>query len=965
VKIHKKRKILTLTLTTFIILQSTFPLLRDHLLGAYVPSVSASLLEAAWKPVQPLGVADDNQSSFWAIAYSGEGNIAVNISDYSLNKKTGANSLKIDSENGTYKYFDIYHTYEKSRNLYMFNVFVLWWYGNGTNANFRLHLYTPDKENGLYYDFYDNFSGWRQFVLYFEENFTRVGKANLSLLKAIHISLETANVQGTWYLDDVIADVVSVPTPEKYLAEYEWSLNMLLDHRDEKSGQVLAGWGASNDCRDYEDLYRFDITLPTFTEAYKITGNKTYLIAAKESFDGAIAHLYNPKTRLFAAWWNSTSKTYVDELDILWGAVTLTAMFDFCSVTLNSTYLTYANNFAQALHNYGINHTTNLSHRSISVSSGGTIARDAWIPMQTERLIGAYIKGYEVTSIDDYKRWAKNLAQAFWDKRNTTTNLVPLCMDSNGTVVLDFWKPNLDPIQSVLLYAYDVTKDEFYLSLTTNLTEADLTFAWSEQLCRTVQSVWTNGSIRSSSLDLMDGPQIYIAGLLQLFQFTFNKTYLTHAEKMWNTIHNNASVNNLYSTYLYEDNSHNHKSNLYTQQMMVQCDAYLFYFTKNQTYFDDLKKTVNSFLLYYKMPYGFCHEIDTRSYETLSDNTFDWLDSSSYTLGAAIYACSAYSSQITTTIEADITYYVPYYPMFKIKEPLNYTNNQIHINLRGTTPCINVTFTLPKGKAVSTVDVNGSSIFLYSENISHLLIWESGAYSINLTMKNGLPPNITINEFEFANKTLTAAIEAANIANVTIKLHIPFNETSQTLFQNDAWDVNCTANSWRDGWEPASRILTVWMLCNRSATIMILNMPPKPVKLYNPEEITEDSIKLVWEKTSVRDFARYEIHMKTDKTNWTSTQNITEKSNNACRVTGLSPDTTYYFVVRTVDTGGLIADSQYISVKTKPSSVYRWLPIIILSILSVTAILILVLMKRRTILHPPNTTSNSLEPKRE
>jgi hypothetical protein len=132
---------------------------------------------------------------------------------------------------------------------------------------------------------------------------------------------------------------------------------------------------------------------------------------------------------------------------------------------------------------------------------------------------------------------------------------------------------------------------------------------------------------------------------------------------------------------------------------------------------------------------------------------------------------------------------------------------------------------------------------------------------------------------------------------------------------------------------------------------MILNMPPKPVELYNPEEsdIAEDSIKLVWEESSVRDFAKYEIHMKGDKTNWALIQNITEKSNNTCRVTGLLPDTTYYFVVRTVDTGGLNASSQCIEIKTKPSTVYKWLPVIIVGVLSIVSTLILVLRKTKTI----------------
>jgi hypothetical protein len=339
------------------------------------------------------------------------------------------------------------------------------------------------------------------------------------------------------------------------------------------------------------------------------------------------------------------------------------------------------------------------------------------------------------------------------------------------------------------------------------------------------------------------------------------------------------------------------------------------------------------------MPYGFCHEIDTTSYETLSDNTVDWLDSSSYTLGAAIYAYSVYSSQITTTIEADITYYVPYYPMFKIKGSLNYSNNQICFKLKGTSPCLNPSFTLPQGKTISSIAVNGSSIFLYAEGVSQLLIWEPGSYSVTLTTTNGISQNVLIKEFKFANYTLKATLAATKTINVTVKLHIPFNETSQTPFPNDAWDVECTEMHCGNIWDSVNRILTVWTLCNYSTTITIENLPPEAVEVYDPEDVSENSVKLRWKETMARDFTRYVVFLSMDGNNWTQICSITEKSNTTYIVTELTPDSTYHFVVRTVDTAGLYEDSQQITCKTRPSTraneFWGLLPIIILAVLIV------------------------------
>jgi len=102
-----------------LILQSTLLLFPDLSLGVCIPSVSAaSSVDAAWNQVQPFVVTDDSQGSFWTVTHSGVGSIIVNISDDSLNRKSGEDCLKIVSKNGTYKYFDMYHEYRKNQNFY-------------------------------------------------------------------------------------------------------------------------------------------------------------------------------------------------------------------------------------------------------------------------------------------------------------------------------------------------------------------------------------------------------------------------------------------------------------------------------------------------------------------------------------------------------------------------------------------------------------------------------------------------------------------------------------------------------------------------------------------------------------------------------------------------------------------------------------------------------------------------------
>jgi len=824
-KTPKKRQNATLFLNVVLVLGIFLPLVSGNLSTMFIPFISTSS-DVTSDPVQPLVITDDAQSEFWTITLLGTGDIGVNLTDNPFNKKTGENSLKIVSGNGTCKYFDICHQFEQSQNFYMRDVLVLWWCGNNTNAEFRLNLYTPNETNKIYYDFLDNFSGWKQFILYFDKNFTAVGNVNLSFLKEISISLRTANTKGTWYLDSVIVDIISPITPNEYLEHYVWALNRLLDHRHNTLKMIDANWDAQTNSNSSDDV-KFDLTLPTFLEAYRITGNETYLTYAKECFDKGVQYCYNSETKLFATGWNKTTVDYVNRLNLLWAGVLLNSMFDLCGVTKNSTHELYANNYAEGLHTYGIS-SSNLVHHEIRVSDGSVITHDSSVSMQYGRIIGAYIKGHEVTGIEEYKTWAKDITEAFWSYRDTETNLYPESIDSRGYVPIneDFNMPTIDPIQNVLLYAYEVTRDSYYKTLAKNITDAQIKYAWDSNLNRMINSVWLDGEPKNKNLDMVHGPQLYIVGLLQLYYYTGVSSYVDYAKRFWDTIHENALVNHLYVKNLDINNDPDDVASLYTHHMMAQCDAYMFHFTKDEKYLVDLKNTVNNFLLHFKCKYGTCNQVNVTNYCVTDSGTYDWLDSTSYILGSAIYLYSVYSTQTTTNVDADLTYYLPYYPMLKLAGGLNYSNNRLDFNATGTAPNLDLTFTFPKGKTVDTITVNGSSIFLYVKNTSHMFIHDAGTYSVIVTMMDGAPQDAVVNTFDFANERLTVTLATTSNSNVTVRLRIPFNETSQKPFPYDAWDVNCTEAEWGKCWSSASRILTVWAISDGSATITVFNPPP-------------------------------------------------------------------------------------------------------------------------------------------
>jgi hypothetical protein len=98
------------------------------------------------------------------------------------------------------------------------------------------------------------------------------------------------------------------------------------------------------------------------------------------------------------------------------------------------------------------------------------------------------------------------------------------------------------------------------------------------------------------------------------------------------------------------------------------------------------------------------------------------------------------------------------------------------------------------------------------------------------------------------------------------------------------------------------------------------NEPPASVEL-TLSEISSTSIKLTWTQNHDEDFAKYEIHKSLlasfRPSELTLVASITDQELTTYTITGLEPSTTYYLLLRVVDTAGLVADSDIVAGTTQ------------------------------------------------
>ncbi|MEM2970217.1 MAG: fibronectin type III domain-containing protein, partial [Candidatus Bathyarchaeia archaeon] len=99
--------------------------------------------------------------------------------------------------------------------------------------------------------------------------------------------------------------------------------------------------------------------------------------------------------------------------------------------------------------------------------------------------------------------------------------------------------------------------------------------------------------------------------------------------------------------------------------------------------------------------------------------------------------------------------------------------------------------------------------------------------------------------------------------------------------------------------------------------VIHVNLYPAAVVLNAPTGITENSMKLSWTQSVDTDFKNYTLYRSTTAGSLgIPICTITTKSTTSYTVAGLMANTTYYFIVRVYDVGGLYADSNQVSGKT-------------------------------------------------
>jgi len=184
----------------------------DHAFwSAYIPSgrnVSFSFQTSV--DINATVITDNEQTAFWILANFGGGSIGANISNDSQVKQEGADSLRINTGSGSCAYWEIYHIYASRvipgppQDWSSKEVLSFYWYGSNTNSTVRIYSWSGDDV--FYYEFMDNWTGWRRLEIPFE-NFTFTSGASLKKVDTIAIQQRTPNVQGTWYVDHVTVQV--------------------------------------------------------------------------------------------------------------------------------------------------------------------------------------------------------------------------------------------------------------------------------------------------------------------------------------------------------------------------------------------------------------------------------------------------------------------------------------------------------------------------------------------------------------------------------------------------------------------------------------------------------------------------------------------------------------------------------------------------------------------------------------
>lgn len=145
---------------------------------------------------------NDGQATFWTADGGGTGSISLpTLSDDTVQKQVGVDCLKIEVGAGTNDWWGIYHDYSPAEDWSGKEFLSFWWCGANSGKTFRVRCYSTDLNNAFDYNFTENFTGWKLFVIPLNI-FTKSGSPNWNNIVRVRIyQLSSRGVQGTWYVD--------------------------------------------------------------------------------------------------------------------------------------------------------------------------------------------------------------------------------------------------------------------------------------------------------------------------------------------------------------------------------------------------------------------------------------------------------------------------------------------------------------------------------------------------------------------------------------------------------------------------------------------------------------------------------------------------------------------------------------------------------------------------------------------
>ena len=232
--------------------------------------------------------------------------------------------------------------------------------------------------------------------------------------------------------------------------------------------------------------------------------------------------------------------------------------------------------------------------------------------------------------------------------------------------------------------------------------------------------------------------------------------------------------------------------------------------------------------------------------------------------------------------------------------------------------------TLTGNTTLSWLSLGSHDLTVYANDTSGN--WDSD--TVYFTVEDATPPVVTI----ISPKSITYETDTSSTSlPLTYKVNEPTDWVGYSL--DGATNITLTGNTILTNLKLGSHTLTVYAsdtsgnMGHSSVSFTVkkeippkppINWPPEPVTLHDPTDITNTSMSLTWTKNEDYDFKKYVLYYSTSE--GSTGQKVTEttdRSDTSYQMTGLSENTTYYYVVRVYDTVDQYSDSNQVSAKTK------------------------------------------------